>query len=180
VGHWEVEDIVAARRWLVQSGIAKPDEVFLTGRSYGGYLTLQAMGLYPELWAGGMGGVVVADWVSEYEDEPEAMRGYDVSYHGATPAEKPEEYSRASPINYVERLAAPLLIIQGKNDVRDPPRQVELYEAKANSLGKDVKVVWFETGHAGSSVDVGLAISHQETMLRWIYDVLAKKQERRA
>jgi dipeptidyl aminopeptidase/acylaminoacyl peptidase len=106
------------------------------------------------------------------------MKGYDVSLHGGTPTEKPEEYNRASPLNYVERLAAPLLIIQGKNDVRDPPRQVELYEAKAKSLEKDVKVVWFETGHAGSSVDMGLAISHQETMLRWMYDVLAKKRLR--
>ena len=176
VGHWEVEDVVSARKWLVKSGIAKSDEVFLTGWSYGGYLTLHAMSLYPELWAGGMGGVVVADWVTEYEDEPEAMRGYDVALHGGTPAEKLEEYNRASPINYVERLAAPLLIIQGRNDVRDPPRQVELYEAKAKALRKDVKVVWFETGHAGSGVDVELAISHHETMLRWMRDLMASKR----
>jgi len=178
LGHWEVEDMVAARQWLVQAGIARPGEVFLTGWSYGGYLTLQAMSLYPELWAGGMGGVVVADWVTEYEDEPAAMRGYDVALNGGTPAEKPEAYARASPINYLERLAAPLLIIQGKNDVRDPPRQVELYEAKARSLGKDVKVIWFETGHAGSGMNVELAITHHEMMLRWLYDVIKRKQSR--
>jgi dienelactone hydrolase len=172
LGHWEVEDMVAARNWLVENEIALPDKIFLTGWSYGGYLTLHAMGLRPELWAGGMGGVVVADWVTEYYDEPEAMRGYDVALHGGTPEEKMEEYQRASPINYVENLAAPLLIIQGKNDVRDPPRQVELYEAKAKKLGKEVKVVWFDTGHAGSGVDVELAISHHETMLKWIYEVM--------
>lgn len=172
LGHWEVEDMVAGREWLIRTGIAKPDQIFLTGWSYGGYLTLQAMGVRPELWAGGMGGVVVADWVTEYYDEPDAMKGYDVALHGGTPDEKPEAYRKASPINYLERLAAPLLVIQGRNDVRDPPRQVELYEAKAKSLGKDVKVVWFDTGHAGSGVDVNLAISHHETMLRWIHDVL--------
>jgi dipeptidyl aminopeptidase/acylaminoacyl peptidase len=178
LGHWEVEDMVAARQQLVQAGIAHPDGIFLTGWSYGGYLTLQAMSLYPELWAGGMGGVVVADWVTEFEDEPEAMRGYDVALHGGTPAEKPEAYARSSPINYLERLAAPLLIIQGKNDVRDPPRQVELYEAKAKSLGKEVEVVWFDTGHAGSGVDVELTIAHHEIMLRWIYRVLARRRSR--
>ena len=172
LGHWEVEDMVAARDWLVRSGIARPDQVFLTGWSYGGYLTLHAMGIYPELWAGGMGGVVVADWITEYFEEPDAMKGYDVALHGGTPAEKWTEYEKASPINYLDRLAAPLLIIQGKNDVRDPPRQVELYEEKAKSLGKDVKVVWFDTGHAGSGVDVELSISHHEIMLRWIYSVL--------
>jgi dipeptidyl aminopeptidase/acylaminoacyl peptidase len=178
VGHWEVEDMVAARQWLVQNGIARPDQIFLTGWSYGGYLTLQAMGVRPELWAGGMGGVVVADWVSEYEDEPEAMRGYDVALHGGTPSEKPEEYRKASPINYVELLEAPLLIIQGKNDVRDPPRQVELYEAKAKLLGKDVEVVWFDTGHAGSGVNVELAISHHETMLRWMKRILSDSKKK--
>jgi dipeptidyl aminopeptidase/acylaminoacyl peptidase len=38
VGYWEVEDIVAAQAWLVDQGIAKPDQVFLTGWSYGGIL----------------------------------------------------------------------------------------------------------------------------------------------
>jgi len=172
LGHWEVEDMIAARSWLVEQGISKTDEIFLTGWSYGGYLTLHAMGVRPELWAGGIGGVVVADWVTEYYDEPEAMRGYDVALHGGTPEEKKEAYERASPINYVDRLRAPLLIIQGKNDVRDPPRQVELYEAKAKSMGKDVQVVWFGTGHAGSGVDVDMAIAHHETMLRWMSETI--------
>lgn len=176
LGHWEVEDMVAARGWLIENRIARADEIFLTGWSYGGYLTLQAMGIYPRLWAGGMGGVVVADWVTQYEDEPEAMRGYDVALLGGTPQEKPEAYVRASPITYVDRLAAPLLIIQGRNDVRDPPRQVDLYEAKARSLGKNVKVIWYDTGHAGSGADVKLAIAHHEIMLRWIYDVLVAKR----
>ncbi|MDH2901213.1 MAG: prolyl oligopeptidase family serine peptidase [archaeon] len=175
LGHWEVEDMVAARNWLIQNKIARPKEIFLTGWSYGGYLTLQGMSLYPELWAGGMGGVVVADWVSLYEDEPEAMRGYEVALHGGNPSERKESYEKSSPINYLEKLAAPLLIIQGKNDVRCPPRQVELYEAKAKTLGKDVKVVWFDTGHAGSGIDIELAISHTEIMLRWVYDALSSK-----
>ncbi len=176
LGHWEVEDMVAGRQWLVDNGIAKPDQIFLTGWSYGGYLTLQAIGLHPKLWAGGMGGVVVADWVSQYEDEPEAMRGYDVALMEGTLEEKMSTYIKSSPLTYIDRLTAPVLIIQGKNDVRDPPRQVELYEAKAKALGKNVEVVWFETGHAGSGLDIDLVISHHETMLRWIFKVLGSKK----
>jgi len=172
LGHWEVEDIVAARKWLVTNKIAGPDQIFLTGWSYGGYLTLQAMGVHPELWAGGIGGVVVADWITQYEDESESLRGYDVALFGGTPAQKRELYARASPITYVENLAAPVLIIQGKNDTRDPPRQVELYEAKARSLGKNVRVEWFDTGHAGSAADTLLSIAHQELMLGWVYNIL--------
>jgi dipeptidyl aminopeptidase/acylaminoacyl peptidase len=172
LGHWEVEDIVAAHRWLVTNKIAHPDRIFLTGWSYGGYLTLQAMGVHPELWAGGMGGVVVADWVTQYEDESESLRGYDIALFGGTPDQKRQVYVRASPITYVENLAAPVLIIQGKNDTRDPPRQVELYEAKARSLGKNVRVEWFDTGHVGSMANTLLSIAHQELMLRWVYNTL--------
>ena len=52
LGGPEVEDMLHARHWLVEQGIAKPNEIFLTGWSYGGYLTLQALGKHPELWAG--------------------------------------------------------------------------------------------------------------------------------
>jgi dipeptidyl aminopeptidase/acylaminoacyl peptidase len=170
LGHWEVEDMVAARNWLVKNKIANPDQILLTGWSYGGYLTLQAIGVHPELWAGGMGGVVVADWITQYEDESESLRGYDVALFGGTPPEKRDIYIRASPITYVKNLAAPVLIIQGKNDTRDPPRQVELYEAKARANGKDVRVEWFETGHAATNTL--LSIAHQELMLKWAYNVL--------
>jgi dipeptidyl aminopeptidase/acylaminoacyl peptidase len=176
LGHWEVEDIVAARQWLVTNKIARPDQILLTGWSYGGYLTLQALGMHPDLWAGGMGGVVVADWITQFEDESAELRGYDIALFGGTPEQKREAYVRASPITYVESLAAPVLIIQGRHDTRDPPRQVELYEAKARAMGKTVQVEWFETGHAGSSADVRLSIAHQELMLAWAYRVLQTKQ----
>jgi dienelactone hydrolase len=176
LGHWEVEDMLAARQWLVANKIARPDQVFLTGWSYGGYLTLQAMSLHPKLWAGGIGGVVVADWITQYEDESAELRGYDMALFGGTPEQKREAYVKASPITYVEDLAAPILIIQGRNDTRDPPRQVELYEAKARSLGKNVKVEWFDTGHAGSMANVRLSIAHQELMLQWVHNILRSKQ----
>ena len=176
LGHWEVEDIVAARQWLVTNKIARPDQILLTGWSYGGYLTLQALGMHPNLWAGGVGGVVVADWITQFEDESAELRGYDIALFGGTPEQKREAYVRASPITYVKSLAAPVLIIQGRHDTRDPPRQVELYEAKARATGKTVQVEWFETGHAGSSADVRLSIAHQELMLAWAYRVLQTKQ----
>ena len=177
LGHWEVEDMVAARTWLVQSGVARADTIFLTGWSYGGYLTLQAMGVTPNLWAGGMGGVVVADWVTQFEDESENLRGYDLALFGGPPSEKRESYERASPIAYLENVSRPILILQGRNDSRDPPRQVELYEAKARALGKDVRVEWFDTGHLGPLADVGLSVAHHELMLRFVYEVLHRRGE---
>ena len=43
LGHWEVEDMVAARQWLIDNDIAIADEILLSGWSYGGYLTLMGL-----------------------------------------------------------------------------------------------------------------------------------------
>ena len=51
LGELEIEDMATACGWLKEEGIARPDAVFLTGASYGGDLTLQAMGKRPDLWA---------------------------------------------------------------------------------------------------------------------------------
>jgi dipeptidyl aminopeptidase/acylaminoacyl peptidase len=174
LGNLEVEDMVAAREWLVKQGIAKPDQVFLTGWSYGGYLTLQGLGKYPDLWAGGMAGVAIADWAISYEDSADFLRGYQVAMLGGTPEEKPEQYAASSPVTYVEAVKAPVLIIQGRNDTRTPSRPVEVYEEKMKALGKSIKVHWYDAGHAGSFAQIEQGIEHQEMMMLFAYDILEK------
>jgi dipeptidyl aminopeptidase/acylaminoacyl peptidase len=66
-GHWELEEM-AAHRWLVGQSIARLDQIFLHGPSYGGYLTLLAPGKQPELWAGGIPLGAVTDWASLVEE----------------------------------------------------------------------------------------------------------------
>jgi dipeptidyl aminopeptidase/acylaminoacyl peptidase len=171
-GELEVQDMVAGRAWLVDHGIARPDQVFLTGWSYGGYLTLHALGTAPGLWAGGMAGVAVADWVSEYDDENDVLRAVDRAMFGGTPQERMDSYVKASPLTYARAVDAPVLIIQGRNDTRCPARQVELYEAKMRGLGKPIEVIWFDAGHAASA-DVERAIEHQAAMLEFAQRVLA-------
>jgi dipeptidyl aminopeptidase/acylaminoacyl peptidase len=175
LGHWELEDMVAARDWLVREGIAHPDQIFPSGWSYGGYLTLLALGRRPELWAGGMAGVAVADWAMLYEDSAETLRGYCSAIFGGTPADKPEQYAASSPLADVERVQAPLLIIQGRNDSRTPARPVEIYVERLRALGKTVEVEWFDAGHLGGFADSDLGIAHQERMLRFAQQVLESR-----
>jgi dipeptidyl aminopeptidase/acylaminoacyl peptidase len=163
----------AARTWLVSQGVAKPDEVFLTGWSYGGYLTLQGLGTHPELWAGGMAGIAVADWAMAHMDTTHTLRSVRALRFGGTPEEIPERYAASSPITYAEQVKAPVLIIQGRNDTRTPPRSIEMYEAKMKSLGKDIEVHWFDAGHGSFSVEQN--IQFQELMLRFAYRILSSK-----
>jgi dipeptidyl aminopeptidase/acylaminoacyl peptidase len=91
---------------------------------------------------------------------------------GGTPQELPEQYAASSPNTYAEQVAAPVFIIQGRNDTRCPPRSVEVYEAKMKALGKPVEVYWFDAGHG--SLQTEQQIDHQERMMRFVYNILSK------
>ncbi len=170
IGHWEMEDMVAARDWLVAQGIARPDSVLLHGGSYGGYLTLLGLGMHPDLWAGGIAGIPIADWAMVYEDASGSLRAYDVELFGGTPEDKPEQYAVSSPINYAENIKAPVFIIHGRNDTRCPARQVEIYEATLKALGKDIELHWFDAGHGTGNLEQ--IIEFVELMLKFAYRVL--------
>jgi dipeptidyl aminopeptidase/acylaminoacyl peptidase len=170
LGHREIDDMAAAYQWLVDNGVAQPDAVLLTGGSYGGYLTLQGLGKKPELWAGGMAQVAIADWKLMYEDQAETLRGYQRSLFGGTPDELPEQHATSSPITYADAINAPVLVIQGQNDTRCPSRQMQVYEGRLKDAGKDITIHWFDAGHGSRAMEQ--SIEHQELMLRWAYRIL--------
>ena len=71
-------------------------------------------------------------------------------------------------------VAAPLLVIQGSNDTRCPPRPMKAYEAKMKAAGKAIEVQWFEAGHG--SGDVALTIAQQQSMMIFAVGVLEAAQ----
>ena len=172
-GYWELEDMAAAHTWLVHSGIARPDQILVTGWSYGGYLTLLALGKQPDRWAGGMAGAAIADWTLTYADLADTLRSYLELTLGGTPNEKPEQYRLSSPLTYAQQVKAPVLIIQGRHDTRTPPRQVEVYAATMRELGKQIEVEWFDAGHVGGEMDK--AIHHQTLMLQFAWRLVGKQ-----
>ncbi|GAB3264951.1 prolyl oligopeptidase family serine peptidase [Kineosporia babensis] len=152
VGHIELEDVVAVRDHLVEAQIVAADKVVLAGASWGGYLTLLGLGLYPDRWAVGVAGVPVADYLAAYEDEMEALKAFDRSLFGGSPDEVPQKYRDSSPITYAEAVQAPVLILAGENDPRCPIRQIENYVAVLAERGAEHEVYRYDAGH-GSLVD---------------------------
>lgn len=175
-GFREVADMVAARDWLVQNGVALADQIMPAGASYGGYLTLLALGLHPDLWAGGVAGVPVCDWKMLYEDSAGTLQGYARAFLKGTPEERPDTYRIASPLTYAADVRAPILIIFGRNDSRCPARQVEAYIHAARTAGATVTVHEFEGGHAGSAMDVEEGVRDQRIMLSFLEDILARSR----
>ena len=152
VGHVELEDVRAVRDHLVATGVADPDRVVLAGGSWGGFITLLGLGVDPDAWSLGLAGVPVADYVAAYEDEMEGLKAFDRSLFGGSPDQVPQKYADSSPITYVDRLRAPVLVLAGENDPRCPIRQIENYLARLVSLGVPHEVYRFDAGH-GSLVN---------------------------
>jgi dipeptidyl aminopeptidase/acylaminoacyl peptidase len=170
LGELEIQDMAAARSWLIENGIAIPDRIVLTGWSYGGYLTLLGLGRQPDLWAGGMAGIAIADWVMNYEDSSDLLRSYQRMLFNGGPDERGEAMHAGSPLTYVDDVRAPVLIIQGRNDTRTPARPIERYVERLEARGHPVEIAWFDAGHMGG--DDELSIRHQSLMLDYASRVL--------
>jgi len=170
VGRWELEDMLAARRWLIGEGIADPNGILLEGGSYGGFLTVWALSQEPNLWAGGIAPVAIVDWTMNYEDSSAAMKGWARMIFDGTPRDKPELYRDRSPLTHAAAIQAPLMIVQGRRDSRATPRQMERFERKMEALYKDFTLVWLDSGHGFSSEATAEHV--QEAHLKFAYRVL--------
>ena len=151
VGRWELEDMLAARRWLIEQGIADPRQVLLEGGSYGGFLTVWALTQKPDLWAGGIAPVAIVDWLMNYEDSSAAMQGWARMIFDGSPREKRHLYRERSPLTHAASIQAPLIIFRGRHDSRATPRQMELFSRRMQDLGKDFTLIWLQAGHGTSS-----------------------------
>jgi dipeptidyl aminopeptidase/acylaminoacyl peptidase len=165
IGHWELVDMIAARQWLIDSKIAEPDKIILAGGSYGGYLTLWGLTQAPDLWAGGIAYVAIADWKMSYEDASDALKAAMGGWFTTTPDKDPEKFRKSSPLTYIENLKKPLIIFQGENDSRTPARQMRAFIEQAQKLGKPVEIYWYDAGHGG--MDTELSIEYQEKSMEF-------------
>lgn len=178
IGDRELEDIEAGVRWLGAEGIADPDHIFVTGVSYGGFLSLLAVGRLPGLFAGALAHVPMADWLAGYEDMNPALRAAWCSFFDAKPEDDVERFVRASPISYVGDVVAPVWISQGTHDTRTTPKQVRLYEEALRAAGGDVAVDWYSGGHkAGGRAQ---ALSEQSRMLGLVRTALCHQPWRQS
>ncbi|ANZ17245.1 peptidase [Streptomyces noursei ATCC 11455] len=153
VGLIELEDIAAVREWAIASGLADPQRLVLAGGSWGGYLTLLGLGTQPDAWALGLAAVPVADYVTAYHDEMEALKAMDRTLLGGTPEEVPERFEASSPLTYVDAVRAPVYISAGVNDPRCPIQQVENYVQRLEKRGHPHEVYRYDAGHGSLVVE---------------------------
>lgn len=157
LGFIELEDIGTVRDHLEAAGIVDPKRVSMAGTSWGGFVTLMALGTQPDRWRSGAAMVPLADQFTSAEDSPSFMLTYDAALMGGTIEQIPDVYRAASPITYVDQVTAPLLITSGENDPRCPVRQVDTYVQRLTARDHDVQYERLASGHALPDLDMKVA-----------------------
>jgi len=142
-----VRDLAHAAYWLRDSGRADPAGIAVYGGSYGGFMVLAALTTYPEIWAAGVDLVGIANFVTFLENTGPWRRHLREAEYGSLENDR-DFLEQISPINHVEKIRAPLLVIHGANDPRVPIGEAEQMVARLRALGRTVEFIRLEDeGH---------------------------------
>ncbi|MFE5776358.1 S9 family peptidase [Brachybacterium sp. NPDC056505] len=147
------DDLIDALDWAIGSGITDPGRVAIYGCSYGGYAALVGAAFTPERFAAAVSYTGMSDLVDLVEGVvPFARRAVENSYlrHIGDP-EIPEQRAdmiARSPINRVDDITAPVLLIHGAHDVRVHRRNSDRVAEALRTRGREVEYLLNTTeGH---------------------------------
>ena len=143
-GAWGIVDIadcVNGTKFLADRGRVDGDRLIIRGNSAGGYTTLCAL-TFHDCFKAGASYYGVSDLTALAEDTHKFESRYLDRLIGPYPAAK-EIYYQRSPINYVERLNAPAIFLQGLDDKVVPPNQAEAMVDALKRKGLPVAYIGF-------------------------------------
>ncbi|MGH8137111.1 MAG: S9 family peptidase [Steroidobacteraceae bacterium] len=147
LGGGDLTDEVYGAKFMVVTGYVDAQKVGITGGSYGGYMTLMAIARTPKLWAAAVEEYGIINWFSMYQTEAPTLQQYQMGLIG-DPVKDKSVYDAASPLTYMKMATAPLLVLQGENDIRVPQGQAKQVVELLKGLGRTVDAHYYPNeGH---------------------------------
>lgn len=147
LGGGDLQDEVFATKFLVDTGYVDSKKIGITGGSYGGFMTLMAIGKTPDVWAAAVELFGIIDWMTMLEHSDPELQQYEKSLLG-DPVKDKKVYEATSPIAYIHNVKAPLLVLQGDNDPRVPKEEAEQVVELLKKDGKTVDAHYYpDEGH---------------------------------
>ncbi len=123
-GNWgvvDVEDVIAAARYLASSGRVDPARMAISGGSAGGFTVLTALSS-SDVFKAGADYFGVSDMTALAKDTHKFESRYLDSMIGPLPQAQ-AVYDSRSPLNHLDGFRAPLIVLQGADDPVVPPNQ---------------------------------------------------------
>jgi dipeptidyl-peptidase-4 len=133
MGTNEVADQAAALRQLAERGQLDLGRVAVTGGSYGGFMSIMAMALEPDLFRTAVAVAPVSEWT-----------GYDTAYterYLGLPSENAEGYRESSALTHIAEVQGDLLLIHGTVDENVHLRHSERLVTAFREAGREVELV---------------------------------------
>jgi len=153
MGGGDLQDVLAAADWIQQTGYVDPKKLVIMGGSYGGYMSMLALTKAPEVWAAGVSLVPFVNWFTEVQNEDPVLRADDLATMG-DPMKNKQLWEDRSPINFVDRIKAPVLLFAGGNDPRCPKSEAQQVADAIKKRGGAVELKIYENeGHGFSRVE---------------------------
>jgi dipeptidyl aminopeptidase/acylaminoacyl peptidase len=153
MGGGDLQDVLAAADWIKQTGYVEPKKLVLMGGSYGGYLTMMGVTKAPDVWAAGVPIVPFVNWFTEIQNEDPVLQQSDLATMG-DPVKEKARYEDRSPINFIDQVKAPLLLLAGAHDPRCPKSESQQVADAIKKRGGVVEYKVYENeGHGFARVE---------------------------
>jgi len=153
MGGGDLQDVLAGVDWIKQTGHLDPKKIAVMGGSYGGYLSMMAVTKAPDVWAAGVPIVPFVNWFTEIENEDPVLQQSDLATMGDVVKNK-ALYEQRSPINFIDQIKAPLLLLAGGHDPRCPKEETQQVVDAIRKRGGTVDAKVYENeGHGFARVE---------------------------
>jgi dipeptidyl aminopeptidase/acylaminoacyl peptidase len=153
MGGGDLQDVLAGVDWIKQTGHLDPKKIAVMGGSYGGYLSMMAVTKAPDVWAAGVPIVPFVNWFTEIENEDPVLQQSDLATMGDVVKNK-ALYEDRSPINFIDQIKAPLLLLAGGHDPRCPKSETQQVVDAIKKRGGTVDAKIYENeGHGFARVE---------------------------
>jgi dipeptidyl aminopeptidase/acylaminoacyl peptidase len=153
MGGGDLEDVLAGVDWIKQTGHLDPNKIAVMGGSYGGYMTMLAVTKAPDVWAAGVAIVPFVNWFTEIGNEDPALQQSDRATMG-DPVKNKALFEDRSPINFIDRIKAPLLLLAGGHDPRCPKSEtLQVVDAIKKRGGTVDYKIYDNEGHGFARVE---------------------------
>lgn len=147
LGGGDLKDEIAGVDFLKATGYIDAKRVGIWGGSYGGYMTLMAIGKTPGVWSAAVDEYGILNWLSMLQHEDPRLQEYEKLLLG-DPVKDRAIYEASSPLQYIRNETAPLLVLQGENDIRVPREEAEQVVGILKAEGRTVDAVYYpDEGH---------------------------------
>ncbi len=132
------------KNWKV-NGVSP--KIGVSGYSYGGYSTLVAMSRFAGAYDAGVALVGMSNLVSFLENTAPYRRKLRISEYG-DPKVDLEALKELSPINHIDKIKSPLLIVQGVNDPRVPAGEaLQIHQTLQSKKIPSSLILFADEGH---------------------------------